>query len=139
MMNNRHKSVHPQQGFTLLEVMVALAIIAIALGATVRVVGNATSNASYLVDKSFAQWIALNEIAKAKIDRNWASKGEKSGTATMLEREWYWKSNTKITADKDMQRIEVSVFKNENDEAALITVVGFMAKPFQPLVQPILQ
>jgi general secretion pathway protein I len=128
-----------QQGFTLLEVMVALAIIAIALGATVRVVGNATSNASYLTDKSFAQWIAMNEIAKIKIANNPLSNGEKSGTSILLEREWTWRRKVKVTADKDVQRIEMSVFKHENDESSLVTVTAFMAKPFRPPAQAILQ
>jgi len=119
--------------------MVALAIIAIALGATVRVVGNATSNASYLNDKSFAQWIAMNEIAKIKIANDPLNNGKKSGTATLLEREWTWRRTVKKTADKDVQRIEMSVFKNDSDEAALVTVTAFMAKPFRPPTQAILQ
>lgn len=143
MTNNKNKLLHrqsrPVQGFTLLEVMVALAIIAIALGATVRVVGNATSNASYLVNKSFAQWIAMNEIAKIKIANDWASSGEKSGTATMLEREWTWRREVTVTADKDVKRIDLSVFKNNQADAALVTVTAFIAKPFRPQAQPILQ
>ena len=141
MINKQNKGgcARPRQGFTLLEVMVALAIIAIALGATVRVVGNATSNAAYLIDKSFAQWIALNEIAKIKIADDWSNNGEKSGTATMLTREWTWRRNSRITADKDVKRIDISVFKSEHESAALATVTAFMAKPFRPQAQAILQ
>ncbi len=127
------------QGFTLLEVMVALAIIAIALGAAVRVAGNATSNASYLADKTFANWVAMNEMTKIKIDAKWLSNGDKSGNATMLDRDWYWKRKVKKTPDKDVQRIEISVFKSENDSDSLITVTSFMARPPAAQTQTILR
>lgn len=139
---NRNKLppyLQSSQGFTLLEVMVALAIIAISLGAAVRVAGNATSNASYLADKTFANWVAMNEMTKIKIDAKWLTNGDKSGSANMLDREWYWKRKVKKTPDKDVQRIEISVFKSENDSDSLITVTSFMARPPARQAQTILR
>ena len=118
----------PQIGFTLIEVMVALVIIATALAATVKVVGNATSNASYLVDTSFAQWVALNELEKIKIEGKWIGAGESSGSTKMADRNWYWQRKVKTTPDKDVNRIEMSV-SNNKDDSSLVTVTGFISKP----------
>jgi hypothetical protein len=78
-------------------------------------------------------------MTKIKIDAKWLSSGDKSGNATMLDRDWYWKRKVKKTPDKDVQRIEISVFKSENDSNSLITVTSFMARPPAAQTQTILR
>ena len=55
------------RGFTLLEVLVALAVIAIALASIIKAVGTGAANASYLRDKTFAHWVAANRLAQMQI------------------------------------------------------------------------
>ncbi len=117
-------------GFTLLEVMVALFIVAIALGGAIKVMGNAAQNSSRLSNKTFAQWVALNQIAKLKIDKAWPKFDERKGDAEMAGRKWKWVQKTIKTEDENIKRVEIYVYlENNKDTNSFATVVGFLPKP----------
>lgn len=119
-----------QHGFTLLEVMVALLIVAVALGGAVKVIGNAAANSSRMNNKTFANWVALNQIAKLRITKEWPKFGKVKGDDEMAGRKWIWSQESIKTDDDNIRRIELSVW-SENDEksAPFVTVVGFLPKP----------
>ena len=118
-------------GFTLLEVMIALFVIAVALGGVIKVMGNAALNTSRLSNKTFAQWVALNRVAKLQIGSQWPKFGETKGDDEMANQKWRWVQKTIKTDDKNVKRIELSVWKEEDDSSAspYVTVVGFLANP----------
>ncbi len=119
-----------QSGFTLLEVMVALFIVAIALGGAIRVMGNAAQNSSRLTNKTFAQWVALNQVAKLRIEKAWPKLGEDKGDAEMADRKWSWVQKTIKTEDKRVKRVEISVWlSSDTDSGSFATVVGFLSEP----------
>ena len=60
-----------QHGFTLLEVMVALAVIAFALAAAVSAVSGNTRNAAGLQQRTYAHWVAMNKMAELQISQQW--------------------------------------------------------------------
>ncbi|MGH8504246.1 MAG: type II secretion system minor pseudopilin GspI [Gammaproteobacteria bacterium] len=119
------------RGFTLLEVLVALAIIAFALAALVRVTGSGAANASYLRDKTFAHWVAENRLAELRTrDNFWPSTGNDDGEAEMAGREWFWTTRVINTPEPEMRRIEVEVRLEDDDDISPVTVLtGFVAKP----------
>ena len=117
-------------GFTLLEVMVALFVVAIALGGAIKVMGNAAQNSSRLSNKAFAQWVGSNQIAKLKITKAWPKFDEVKGETEMASQEWKWVQKTIKTEDKNTKRVEVSVrLANDPDPNPFATVVGFLTKP----------
>ena len=119
------------KGFTLLEVMIALFVVAIALGGVIKVMGNAAINSSRLSSRTFAQWVALNQITKLQISHKWPSFGETKGEDEMANQEWRWVQKTIKTSDKNVKRVELSVW-NKNDPASAepyVTVVGFLPNP----------
>ncbi len=117
-------------GFTLLEVMVALFVVAIALGGAIKVMGNAAQNSSRLSDRTFAQWVALNQIANLKITKAWPKFSELKGDTEMASRKWKWTQKTIKTEDENVKRVEVSVtLADDSDKNPFATVVGFLAKP----------
>jgi len=119
-----------QPGFTLLEVMVALFIVAIALGGAIRVMGNAAQNSSRLTNKTFAQWVALNQVAKLRIEKAWPKLGEAKGDAEMADRKWSWVQKTIKTEDKRVKRVEISVWlSSDTDSGSFATVIGFLSEP----------
>jgi len=123
-MNNKNT------GFTLLEVMVALFVIAVALGGAIKVMGNAAYNSNRLVNKTFANWVALNQMAELRLKGEWPKIGETDGNQEMSDRQWKWTQKTIKTDDENIKRIEVSVWAEADDsDEPYVTVVGFLAKP----------
>ena len=118
-----------ESGFTLLEVLVALAVIAIPL---VAIIGNITanvSNAAYLRDRTLAHWVAMNEIAQQQIDNQWPDPGEKKDEALMAGKTWYVKLKVKTTADPNVRRLDVEVRADKDDDNSLDTMVAYVGHP----------
>ncbi len=116
-------------GFTLVEVLVALSVIAIALAAVLKGASEGASNASYLRDKTFAHWVAMNVITELQIRAEWPSPGRKEGESEMGNRDWHWRQVISDTPDQDIRRLEVEVRYVEEDEEPLITRVAFIPRP----------
>ncbi|MCK5810960.1 MAG: type II secretion system minor pseudopilin GspI [Cocleimonas sp.] len=119
------------KGFTLIEVMVALLIIAVSLSGAVKVMGNGARNASMLSQKTFAQWVGLNQLTAAKLEGNWLKAGEYRGKAEMAHQKWQWVQKVIKTEIDNVNRLEVSVYvmpRSDGDNPQA-TVVGFFAKP----------
>ncbi len=118
-----------ERGFTLLEVLVALAVLAVALSAAVKAAGQNAANATYLRDKTLAQWVAMNKLTELQVAREWPSPGERTGHAEMAGREWRWSTDTQLTEDDRLRRIEVTVRAPSEDSGSIVTVVGFVRLP----------
>jgi len=117
------------QGFTVLEVMVALLIIAISLSGAIYTVGQAASNEKIIEDQTFARWVAMNHIAEEKIKHAFPKIGTSSGTETMARREWRWQQQTLKTAIPNVRRIEVSVWQEGAEKKGVSAkVIGFLTK-----------
>lgn len=114
--------------FTLLEIMVALAIIAIAMGAIIENTTATSRNAQYLQDKTIASWIALNQISLKRAKREWGSTSNKQGRVEMASRQWLWKMKILKTDDANMRRLEVDVFVVGDETQSLANMTGFMGK-----------
>ena len=118
------------KGFTLLEVMVALAVVAFALGGAIKVVGNAASNTARMNDRTIANWVALNQIAELQITKAWPKVGEQEGDSEMADRKWEWEQATISTEDENIRRVELSVWEDGNKNSSpVVTVVSFLPKP----------
>lgn len=119
------------KGFTLLEVIVALAVIAFALAAAVSAVSGNTRNAAGLQQRTYAHWVAMNKMAELHISRQWPSTKTTKGSTLMARHEWFWAMKISKTPDgEDMiRRVDVMVRPNEDDETPLVTLTGFVGKP----------
>ncbi len=115
-----------QSAFTLIEIMVALAIIALTMGAILQNTTASSRNAIYLRDKTIAGWVALNQIALVRATREWTNKSNKHGVVEMAGREWTWKMTIMKTEDADMRRITVDVLAADDDSQILASLTGFM-------------
>lgn len=125
---SKHES--SQSGFTLLEVMIALLVVAVALGGAVKVIGNAANNSTRMNNKTFANWVALNQIAKLRIGKEWPKLGEQKGDSEMVGRKWAWSQKSIKTDDDNIRRIEMSVWSEDDKKSSpFVVVVGFLPKP----------
>lgn len=111
-------------GFTLLEVMVALVIIALGMTAVIKTVASTTINYAYLRDKTFAYWVAQNQFAELEITSEKPKIGFTDGDEKLAGINWYWTQKIDGTEDPDTKRVEISVRMNKNKDAqsyALLT------------------
>ncbi len=121
-------SISKKQGFTLLEVLVALAVLAIGLAAVMKVSIENAENARYLRDKTLAHWVAMNVLTEIQIREESPKLDE--GTAMMAAREWVWVLKVSETMDKDLRRLDIEVYYNSKEEEPIAILVGFMAMPY---------
>ncbi len=112
-------------GFTLIEVMVALTIIAISLGALLSTSGAQASSAGYLKLKTLAHWVAVNELTQVRIAKEFPSVGDKKGSTEMAGKDWYWTRTTKKTEDKNARQITFTVYEDKDRKKNLTALTGY--------------
>lgn len=120
-------------GFTLMEVLVAVAVIAIALTALIHSSAENTVNAAYLRDKTFAHWVAMNKLAELRAQSAWGT-GEQKGSSPMggtarTPRKWPWQVKISKTPNTNIEQVEITVYNPENDKVRLDRIVGFLGNP----------
>ena len=124
---NRHAT---NLGFTLLEVLVALAIVAITLAAAIKVSGEFSVNAAYLKEKTLAQWIAENRAEEIRLSGSMPAIGKQEGETEMAERVWRWQVKTSNTEDTRLRRLDIAVIAENGDfDQPIATLVAFMSSP----------
>lgn len=115
-----------QSGFTLIEVMAAVLILAMALGAIIAGFANQANLSSELRDRTLAMMVARNELAQITLDPAFPDTGEREGEATFADNEWEWEAIINETEDPALRRIEVLV-RRRDEERELATLTGFVA------------
>lgn len=112
-------------GFTLLEVMVALAVVAIALGAGLRAAGVLTDNASRLADVTQAQWCADNQLTALRLSRAYPGVGDAEFRCEQLGHVYLGKLVTRPTPNPNFRRVD-AVMTDEAGQpmVTLSTVMG---------------
>jgi len=136
MANTRQSSVNcnplpTQKGFTLLEVLIALTIISLALGALISTSGSQAGSAGYLKQKTVAHWVAMNEITQLQIEQAFPGKGDTKGSTEMAGTEWYWTRTIKETEDEDSRQVELKIYLDEDRESSLTRLIGYLSRPPQ--------
>lgn len=99
-----------ERGFTLLEVMIALAILAIALSAVMRAVGAATNNVAEWRERTLAGWVADNRLAEHRALGHWLPVGKAEGLAEQGGVGFRWVEEVSATPNGQFRRIEVKVW-----------------------------
>lgn len=118
------------RGFTLIEVLVAVAVLGLAMGAVLASSSQYANNAIYLRDKTFASWVAHNQLNEWHLQEEWPKTGTREGSSEMAGRDWYWTAEISKTPDPRIRRVDLSVSLEEGDDApSLLTVSAFLAPP----------
>lgn len=124
-------------GFTLLEVLVALVIVALGLMAAFGQVNQSLTAASRLREKTFAHWIAVDQITRLRLLEKLPALGNSSDEIEMARARWTYK--TVVTkADADALRVvEVSVALSDQPDNVLASVTGIVGTPPAEVTGPI--
>jgi len=122
----RHRK--KQLGFLLVEILVALAILAIPLAAITRAVSQAIDTTAALRDRSIALWVAQDRLTMHRIERDWPPLKTTSGTSEMAGRSWRWQEKVISTPVAQLRRVEIEIH-DENGPDLLAKLVGFLRDP----------
>lgn len=111
-------------GFTMIEVLIALAIIAIALGASLRAVGSLATNSSRLHERMLAGWSADNTLTTIKLERRWPEIGTTVIACPQGDLILRCTTTVRSTPNPLFRQVEVAVRRvDSNDTLARITTV----------------
>mgnify|MGYP000623864236 FL=1 len=113
------------QGFTLIEVLVALAIVAIALSTIIAITSQDIMRVDSMQKRMFANWIAQNKLAENRLNNIKNSVGTKDGSIIYAGSEWTWEIVTSKSGIENLLRMDVSV-SNANDDVAIRKLTGFV-------------
>jgi general secretion pathway protein I len=116
---------YTEQGFSLLEVLVALAVLSISLGALSQSYQVAIHNSEHLRDKTLAQWVALNELSRLRLQQQNPPLGKTQGKSPMGHKTWYWQTEVFAT-DFAIRRITIQVYPEKARQYAIVVLDGFL-------------
>ena len=117
-------------GFTLLEVLVAVVILALAMAALISAGTEAAANAGALRDKTLALWVAHNRLTEIELQPVWPQIGDSNDDVEMGGIRWRWRAHVKATADDNLRRIDIDVVKSAHsgDKASYASLTAFISK-----------
>lgn len=118
-------------GFTLIEVMVALAIVSISLAAVAAAVSQMVDAANAMQQRTYASWIAQNKIAEMRLANVIPDVSETSGEQLYAGQEWAWTATVSETGVENLYRVDVEV-SLAGAQYAIRTVSGFIGEPVMP-------
>lgn len=123
-------------GFTLLEVLVALAIFALVAASVLSGSARSLQTAANLEDKTLAMWVADNRLSELQLGEAPAVDGRDQGELTFAGRRWQWQSEIRATSEPSMRRVTLWVAPSSERgrsgaprERASVSLTGFLGAP----------
>jgi general secretion pathway protein I len=102
------KSNYRARGFTLIEVLIALTVVALSAGALLGAVTSSASNVIYLKEKTLAEWVALNRLTEIRMAVDMPGEGRRKGSTTMAGMRWEWEEEvTELPVVEGLFRVDV--------------------------------
>ncbi len=117
------------EGFTLVEVLVALTIVAVSLLAALRVAAQGTSHVDELRTRLFAGWVAADRLQEHRARGDWLPVGTATGSQQQGGVELGWREEVSATPNMAFRRVDVYAFKPAQPGHVLAHTVGFVVNP----------
>ncbi|WP_440877165.1 type II secretion system minor pseudopilin GspI [Thalassotalea sp. PLHSN55] len=116
------------KGFTLLEVLLAMAVFSIAGIALLSAAQNNFTSLNHLENRMLANWVASNQLVEVTLDSTWPPKNNKKGKVELAGRDWYWQQKVLKTTDKTMRSVEIEVRLDEKAEKPISSLTTYIAQ-----------
>ena len=117
------------RGFTLIEVLVALAIVAIALLAALRAAGAGTTDVEEMRARLLGGWVAENLLAEHHARGDWLALGIQRGVSRQGGRDFAWREEVVSTPHPAFRRVDIAVFVAPDETHAVARLTGFVVQP----------
>ena len=118
-----------RRGFTLVEVLVALAVLSIALTAVMRTMGQAIDVTATLRERNAALWVAQNRLALHRMSHAWPSADTTDGDSEFNGEKWYWREQVSTTPEPRIRRIEITIRRQKDSPNTQARLVGYLRNP----------
>jgi general secretion pathway protein I len=118
-------------GFTLIEVLIALAVVAIALLALTRAASVQVGSFDALRERTLAGWVAANVLTDARLTGAMPATGRSDGRLQFAGRDWRWEREVKTTPTPAVRRIDIQVFAGDSRTPSA-TLTGFAGTALVP-------
>ena len=117
------------QGFTLLEVLVALSICAMAGIAAMQATCEHIHHLSSIEEQTYGSWVAENVLVEQRTKgEKWQDKNGTRGTEIMAGIEWFWRQDVEPTADKSFVKVTINVFTDDKYENSIYELSTYLNK-----------
>ncbi|MGY4014227.1 type II secretion system minor pseudopilin GspI [Aeromonas molluscorum] len=124
----RHGGPRRARGMTLLEVMVALVVFAIAGLAVMKAASEHLAGLSYLEQKTLATWVAQNQLVQQRLEGTWPSEGWVEGDEEMAGQRWYWRHHGVATADSNFKALDLEVRTAPKSESPVTMMRTYVSR-----------
>ena len=113
-----------QAGFTLMEILVALAVVGVGLAALLGASGSATREAAELRERTYAGWVAQNVLAELRLSDEALSTGVRRGEEELAGELWFWTADISEAALPALRHIMIRV-RREGQEGSIVAMSAF--------------
>jgi len=116
-------------GFTLIETVVALLIVALGMTAVFMQLNQFSANAIYMQDKTLASWIGSNRATELSLAPEWPELGEREDVIEFADREWHVRVTVSTTDVESLRRAEIAVSLEDRPDKVIDTVSALIEPP----------
>jgi general secretion pathway protein I len=119
-------------GFTLIEVLIALVILAVALAAAGRSASMTADSATVMKQRLLGQWVADNQLSRdrtAARSSAWPEIGTRSGNEDQAGQSFTWQETVSATANPFFRRVEIKVFPAQDQSHSVAQLIGYLSNP----------
>ncbi|MBU1310091.1 MAG: type II secretion system minor pseudopilin GspI [Gammaproteobacteria bacterium] len=117
------------RGFTLLELLVAMAIFATAGVAIMQVSSAHVRNLTQIDELTMARYIADNQMQLAMLDQEWPGKDKQQGEVEMANRKWLWQQLRTKVPDEDLRLVQISISLADAPQQVIFELSSYKGKP----------